>query len=378
MRRRNQSLARIVALTLASCALTAEAFAAELLGVRFGVQSADATRIVVDLNGAPAYKLSGDPAGDGTIILELEDVDPSARPASKAGGLIGTYSVASVDGDARIALTLKKPVSLTKAFVIAPSAGVTKHRLVIDVAASTKAAFEKNFPRKYNGVEDIIVAATEEAKPPRSDAPSTPRSKPAIVDYPTIFIDAGHGGGDPGAIGQKGTKEKTVTLAAAKELADILKARGRYKIVMTRTDDSRFSLVQRTHLARKAAPDLFITIHADAHKDPTLSGGSVYTVSSKGVERSAREAKSQKNVRVGDLDMDEVAPELGEILYDFAQRETVSASTRFARSLVKRLKGVTPLLNNTHRQGNLFLLLAPDVPAVLLELAFISNIKDEA
>jgi N-acetylmuramoyl-L-alanine amidase len=120
-----------------------------------------------------------------------------------------------------------------------------------------------------------------------------------------------------------------------------------------------------------------MSIHADAHKDSKIRGGSVYTLSEEGEARSAREALAQGNYHVHDLDIGDVDPGISGILYDVAQKETETESDRLAEILSSRLVGVTPLLNNTHRRGNFKVLLAPDVPAVLLELAFISNEKDE-
>ena len=379
-RRRWRMIHHIFALCATVFAMSSAARAADLLGVRFGERSPQETRIVVDLDGAAAYQLFGD--DEGGVLLELSGVRAAHSPKRKAGGLVTDYAVTALGVETRINFNLSSSVALKKAFLIPPSGEVKKHRLVIDIRRSDQFAHNRDFPRKFNNLKDVIIASTEESAPATKSPPAVqpvvaPTKASAAVEFPTIFIDAGHGGGDPGAIGPGGTKEKAVTLAAAKKLAEILKAKGRYQIIMTRVGDARFSLEQRNKLARKAAPDLFISIHADAHNDPKLRGGSVYTLSAKGIERSAREAKSQKNVRVGDLDMDEVAPELGEILYDFAQRETVSASARFADVLVDELKGVTPLLNNTHRRENFFLLLAPDVPAVLLELAYLSNKDDE-
>ena len=113
-----------------------------------------------------------------------------------------------------------------------------------------------------------------------------------------------------------------------------------------------------------------------------MRGASVYTLSEEGSERSAKLAKAEGNYHVYDLDTAEYSAKYGEavgsILLDKAQDETSTASSHFAQTLIKHLNGKTPLLNRSHRKGDLRVLLAPDVPAVLLEMAFISNAKDEA
>jgi N-acetylmuramoyl-L-alanine amidase len=169
-----------------------------------------------------------------------------------------------------------------------------------------------------------------------------------------------------------------VTLAAAETLAEILRETGRYEVVLTRSKDIRLAHEERSRIARDARAGLFISLHADAHSDPKVRGGSVYTLSDEGTERSAREALAKGDYVVHDLNIADTSKELGGILYGLAQRDTANASDKFAEILVNRLAGVTPLLNNTHRRGNFKVLLAPDVPAVLLELAFISNKQDEA
>ena len=121
-----------------------------------------------------------------------------------------------------------------------------------------------------------------------------------------------------------------------------------------------------------------VGVDEDAIADSKVRGGSVYTLSDEGTERSAREAREKGDYLVFDLNIGEADPQVGGILYNLAQRRTSNESDAFAELLIDRLSGVTPLLNNTHRRGNFKVLLAPDVPAVLLELAFISNARDEA
>ena len=410
----------ILSVFAALTASTIGAAAAELISVRFGEQAANKTRIVLDLKGDIEYELAGDASGAGTLYLEAYGltVDRAGRTARKGRGLVASYRYQSkAGGRAQFAFAFAKTAKIVDAFILEPRPGVAKHRLVIDLQAANKKAFMASLPSRYKGLENVIKQATQQTAPSIKTAKSAPskpapskstssRSKPAVVkplpkasppaakktktarssaaksagikDLPVIVIDAGHGGGDPGATGQGGYLEKNATLKAALELQKILQATGRYRIVMTRADDTRLAPHQRSELARSAGPDLFLSLHADAHHDRSLRGAAAYTLSKKGAERSAREAKSQKDSRVGNLKMNEVTPELGDILYGFAQRETINASTRFAKVLIEELDGVTPLLNNSLRREDFRVLLAPDVPAVLLELAFISNKKDES
>jgi N-acetylmuramoyl-L-alanine amidase len=273
-------------------------------------------------------------------------------------------------------LTFGRTAKLVKPFLLEPKDGVAHYRLVIDLATADKAGFLSSLPapppQTYarDQLDDVLEAVT---------APTD--VSVANAEWPVIVIDAGHGGTDPGAHGPGGVLEKTVTLAAAKQLAQLLEARGRYRIVMTRAGDSRLSLEDRSKSARDAKAELFISLHADANADTKLRGGSVYTLSEEGGERSAREVRAQGDYHVYDLNIGEEIkhdPTVGNILLDIGQTYTKNESSKFAEKLLTSLKGVTPLINNSHRTADLFVLLSPDVPAVLFELAFISNKNDEA
>ncbi|MBB5520166.1 N-acetylmuramoyl-L-alanine amidase family protein [Amphiplicatus metriothermophilus] len=349
----------------------ATAQAAELLGVRFG-PSEVATRVVFDLAGPAPYEISGDDEGEGRIFVRFEglSVPPAQRGAQTGKGHVAGYAFA-IEGDGAAAtLTLDRTARIKEHFVLPANAPGEKTRVVLDLETADRAAFLASLPERaggYQDIADVIKAATA--------APTAAAQAPA---KPVIVVDAGHGGSDPGAVGPNGTHEKTVTLAAALELAKILESRGRYEVVLTRDKDTKIGLEKRSELAREAGASLFISLHADAHENSKLRGGSVYTLSEKGSRRSALEARRKGDYHVYSLDLAEFSPDVSSILFAKAQATTRNASSDFADVLVSHLSGVTPLLNNSHRTGDLYVLLAPDVPAVLFELAFISNKADEA
>lgn len=191
----------------------------------------------------------------------------------------------------------------------------------------------------------------------------------------TIVVDAGHGGRDPGAIGTTGVREKDVVLDAALKLRQALESRGRYQVALTRDGDHFVELEQRLRFARAQNADLFISIHADSHASSTAQGASVYTISERGADR----AQNMIGAQDWDLDLGD-APREGvahDILVDLYQRETTNRSAQFAQTLIPRVGQVAPLLRNTHRNAGFFVLLAPDVPAVLVETGFLSNPTDE-
>ena len=208
----------------------------------------------------------------------------------------------------------------------------------------------------------------------KPDALVLPKMAKAIKRRPVIVIDAGHGGRDPGALGQRGTKEKKITFAAAKELRRQLLATGQYAVIMTRDDDSYVEHEERLRIARAGSADLFISLHADS-AGKSARGATVYTLADRAKNRSRRVVNSQNWIM--DVDLTQQSDPVGDILVDLAQRSTKNASTRFADILLANLKNSTRLINNSHRRAGYFVLLAPDVPAVLLELGYLSNLEDE-
>ncbi|MDZ7627118.1 MAG: N-acetylmuramoyl-L-alanine amidase [Parvularculaceae bacterium] len=368
--------------------LLSGAAAGEIVGIRFGKTSATETRVVLDAVGE--ISTLGAPVEAEQVIKIAFDRSTTVSIVPLAGrgdGLIDSYGFNSEGLELKFRSTSK----IKSLFVIPPSASNARHRLVVDIergapTAAPVAAAALPAP-KFDSLTDVIASVA----PPTAAVAVTPSSAaptlkpqplasvaPPPAAKPVIVIDPGHGGTDPGASGPSGSKEANANLAAGLALAEVLEKTGRYTVVMTRHRDSRLAHEERSRIARSAKADLFISLHADAHTDSKVRGASVYTLSEEGSERSAREALAQGNYHVFDVDIGETDPEVGGILYNLAQRKTENESDRFAEILVDNLQTATLLLNNSHRRGNFKVLLAPDVPAVLLELAFISNKKDEA
>ncbi len=370
--------------------------AAELLDVRFG-PSADATRIVFDVNGAPQYAVSGDDLGEGRLFVDFADLNGATAAKTGMGHVASVSFAREGRAGARATVKFKKTAKIKEIFLIEPSPGVAKHRLVIDLVTADKAGLLASLPARKDDIAAIIDQVTGDApaeKAPariaNADIPPAPSVKDSAMatkaERQVVVIDPGHGGRDPGSQGQSGTYERTVTMTAALELKALLEKRGGYDVVLTRESDTdkriissqRDELARRESLARAAGADLFISLHADAISQPAVRGASVYTLSEESTARSAKIAKSQGDYQVYDVNLKEYDSVVGDILFDKAQDTTMTKSSKFAEILINNLSGKTPMLNRSHRQGDLRVLLAPDVPAVLLEMAFISNAKDEA
>ena len=194
-----------------------------------------------------------------------------------------------------------------------------------------------------------------------------------------IAIDPWHGGVDPGAIGVSGVREKDITLAAARQLKSSLESTGRYKVVMTRSRDVSLGLRQRITASRRAAADIFISLHADSVANPSVKGLSVYTLSETASDREAAKLAEKENkadLIIG-MDLTNESSDVRNILIDLAQRESMNLAAHLAAKLISQLKRQVTLLRNTHRFAGFAVLKAPDVPSVLLEMGYLSNREEE-
>jgi N-acetylmuramoyl-L-alanine amidase len=194
---------------------------------------------------------------------------------------------------------------------------------------------------------------------------------------PLVVLDPGHGGRDPGAIGGRGTREKTVVLACAQELRRLLEASGRCRVAMTRSGDRFVALGDRVEFARRRDAALFVSLHADSA--PGARGASVYTLGEGSDAFSLALARRENDSdRAGGLRLPSVPPEVQAILLSLMRAETRAGSTRMAGLVVQELGSDVPLLPNTHRQAGFVVLKAPEIPSVLVEIGFLSHPQDEA
>lgn len=194
-----------------------------------------------------------------------------------------------------------------------------------------------------------------------------------------VVVDAGHGGVDPGCIGCSGTYEKDVVLATALDLARQLEASRRFKVHLSRSDDTFVTLEDRVARARAEDADLFLSVHADALPEPSARGASVFTLSEKASDKEAAAVADRENksdlfagINFGSKD-----PEVNEILFDLTRRQTNNLSIRLAQRVVDELGRRVRLLNHTHRSAAFVVLKAPDVPSALVEIGCLSNRTEE-
>jgi len=385
----------------AGCAAAVAAGATEpsqpdVISVRLGGDAAS-TRIVVDLRRATKGAAEQVDAAPGAVAVLLTGASAPAELKGRGRGVIRDWKIEDAAGGALLTLDLAGKASISRRFLLPPADGVADYRYVVDVApdepngGAAPVELANNITPSGEG-RDIIVAPAAAVRAFASTSIPTDALTPAVAaqaDLPIfnqpppraghlkkiIVIDAGHGGKDSGALGAS-SFEKNVTLATALALKARLEATGRYQVVMTRSTDVFIPLEERVQIARKAGADLFLSLHADSASDPTTHGASVYTLSERGEQRVGYVLNRNEWYLKEGVSNDD--PAVGPILLDLTQRTTRNRSATFAQTLIERVGDRAPLLPRSQRDAGYFVLLAPDVPAALLEMGFITNPSDEA
>jgi len=195
-----------------------------------------------------------------------------------------------------------------------------------------------------------------------------------------IAIDPGHGGQDPGAVGPTGKREKDITLAVARELARQVNATPGLKAYLTRDSDVFIPLPMRAQKARAAKADMFISIHADAAENRAATGSSVYVLSTKGASsQRARWLADKENAAdlVGGVRLQQTEGTLANVLLDLAQSGYMKASEDAAGHVLGGLKRIGKNHKPNIERANFAVLRTSDMPAMLVETAFISNPDEE-
>lgn len=302
-------------------------------------------------------------------VVEMPDVNCQIAPdPGRRGGLVAGFRCGlSGPGRARIVLDLAGPASVSQPVVSAgPVAGTWLLR--VDLARTDGPAFRR---AAVAGVADTVTTTGSIA--PIRDRPDTrPDTRPVVA------LDAGHGGDDPGARSAAGLQEKDLTLAFTRDLRDRLLRSGRYRVALTRDEDVFVALDERVRRAREAGAALFLSVHADSISRPSIRGATIYTGAERATDADAAKLADRENEAdmgagiAGSGDTEEVAG----ILHELTQRETRGFSRRLAGHLHDRLAPVTRFTSEPHREAGFRVLRAPDIPAALLELGYLSNARD--
>jgi len=308
-------------------------------------------------------------------VIDMPEVSwrLGAPPRPSGFGAIKSYRYGQFRaGNSRMVIDLNQPVSVSDALVLPPSSGFG-YRVVIDLFPTSRPKFDASagwpadLKKRESDAEKLAAMIAAQQTPP-----ARARGKKIIV------LDPGHGGLDSGTIGVNGLMEKDLALAEALKLARELRNRG-YGVFLTRENDTFVPHRQRVAVARTHKADLFISLHADSNPVSTTTGLSIYTLSDGRSDREAAALARRENQSdiIAGVDLSGSNNPVAPILIDLAQRDTINKSSRFATTAIRELSGVTDILaRSPHRSASLAVLTAPDVPAVLIELGYLSNDED--
>jgi N-acetylmuramoyl-L-alanine amidase len=321
--------------------------------------SPDSTRVVLDLSEPASYTVFSLDSPDRIVIdFERIEADASRIKVPDASGVVKSVRLGERGrAGLRIVLDVNAKVD-AKAFLTPPNE-TYGHRLVIDLG---------------HGLAPAPEAAPAEAPKPVMVAGGEGQRELVIA------IDAGHGGEDPGAVGKAGTREKNVTLAVARKLAERINAEPGMKAVLTRTGDYFVPFRERIRRARVQQADLFVSIHADAFMDRSVRGSSVYVLSTRRASNeAARWLAERENAAdlIGGVSLDDKGDVLASVLLDLSQNAAISASREAAARVLAELDHVGQLKKSDVQHASLIVLTSPDVPSMLVETAFISNPDEE-
>lgn len=329
------------------------------------------TRVVLDANGPLHYRID---QKDGQIVVDLSDskaaVDFSA-PAAQ--GLYHGLSHAR-SGNNLLLTANVDPTSRLKSFVLKPAGG-ENYRLVLDLYPG-EAKDADNAAGKTSPVTLSFSNPTHSRRVAAEQAAAMLNGQRAVV----VAIDAGHGGKDQGAHGPRGTLEKNVTLAVARDLAKEINRQPGMKAVLTRDSDVFIPLKQRYEIAREHNADLFVSIHADSFTSDDARGSSVWVLSPRGkTSMAARWLADGQNRAdlIGGISLDDKDDSLAKVLLDLQQGWAIQASDEVANNVLKALAKLGPTHRGHVEHANFVVLRSPDVPSILVETAFISNPVEE-
>ena len=368
-----------------------EAFAAVVDNLRVW-HAPDQSRLVFDLSEAVNFDVFTVRNPD-RLVVDLSGTSaahPLALPTSATERVTGLRFAPRAGQNFRVVFDLAHAVEIRKALL--PPHAPYGHRLVIDLLdrklnVATRQPPPRDLIASANPppatvtaaapMHPPVVDATAKVDPPATDSASESRAPSREL---VIAVDAGHGGEDVGAIGPRGIYEKTVVLAIARELVDLLNAEPGLRGVLTRDGDYYVELRDRMVRAREKKADLFVSIHADAFRNRQVRGASVYVLSPRGAtNEAARWLAERENAAdlVGGVTLDDKDNQLRSVLLDLSQNASMEASHEAASKVLRALHRVGEVHHEQVQAAGFMVLKSPDIPSILVETAFISNPTEE-
>jgi N-acetylmuramoyl-L-alanine amidase len=336
------------------------------------------TRFVLDLDKALQFRAFtlADPY---RVVVDIPQVKFQLAPgAGMAGrGLIKAFRYGLVmPGGSRIVFDLTGPARIANSYVLDAANGQPS-RLVIELEEVDRTTFVQSLGAESR--PELKPAIADAADIATAAAAAAPKSAAPVDLRPVIVIDPGHGGIDNGTQ-SGGESEKNLVLGFGLALRDRIEQSGKYRVVMTRSDDTFIPLDDRVRIGRNQSAALFVSIHADAlpRREGDAQGATIYTLSNKASDAEAERLAETENKAdaIGGVNLTEEPTEVADILIDLAQRETRTFSNRFARLLAGEMKNTARMYKHPLKSAGFRVLKAPDVPSVLVELGYVSNKSD--
>ena len=344
------------------------------------------TRFVLDLDKPIQFRAFAlaDPY---RVVLDLPQVSfkLGAGTGVAGRGLVKAFRYGLVmPGGSRIVFDLTGPAKIAKSYVLEAANGQPP-RLVLEFEEVDRTAFvqllaPENRPELRPAIADANAGAAN-AGVAQPDASIVTASTQPPDKRPVIVIDPGHGGVDNGTqAGGGDIMEKNLVLGFGLALRDKIEKSGKYRVVMTRTDDTFIPLNERVKIARNESASLFVSIHADAlpRGEGDAQGATIYTLADKASDAEAERLADAENKSdaIGGVNLTDEPTEVADILIDLVQRETRTFSNRFARTLMGEMKNTVRMHKHPLKSAGFRVLKAPDVPSVLVELGYVSNKGD--
>ncbi len=393
-------------LLLAPSELLAQQGARQINSVRLW-HSPDKTRVVFDVSENIKHKVFGLKNPE-RIVVDIENAGLKAiLPTMQTENhhLAGMRTGSPQEGMLRFVFELKIPLQ-AHSFVLTPNE-LYGHRLVLDLVdtqfdpTSTDAtgALNQSADSQAPTIVDIVESSAVDESiadlAPSTDVSTSSADQQSLSDVPaatvinepsrtqqkiTIAIDAGHGGEDPGASGHRGSREKEITLSIAKRLLKEINADSRMQAFLVREGDYYIDLTRRRVMAKEKGADIFVSIHADAFTKKSANGLSVFALSQRGATSAMARALAKKENAadlIGGVSLANKDAVLAKVLVDLSMTNTISESVNLGGRVLKELAKVGRLHSKRVEQASFAVLKSPDIPSILIETGFITNLNEE-
>lgn len=337
----------------------------------------DYTRIVIELKKPLGHTLSARrDRVEMTIPFGLVEGPEEGRIAD---GLIEEFNLRQESKLARLSVRLSRAGLFWRARELSDPP-----RLALEISAAEFSPDSATADEKISSAPASVVVSSNSSGAAVAEKSAAapvfnPPSASAADERPRrlVVIDAGHGGKDSGASSRRGTREKDINLSAAKELAKLLAQEEIFEVLLTRDDDTFVPLDARSRMANDKRADIFISLHCNSHRNKKEDGFEVYFVSETASDPEAERLAEYEN---SSLALEGKSPQDGQaelILHALTKGESINAASELAALAARDLNKRVDMKNRGVKQAAFYVLRGTDAPAILVEMGFLSNRRDE-